>query len=540
MSADPQVEAIIAFLHAEGAADRRHSSSATLLDHLSETAAILGRWQQPPWLQHAALLHSVYGTESYREPLLSESRRRQVAELAGERAEHLAHRFATTPRSTLGDIPPGEERDALVLLHMANLAEQARAPDGSPVRWLVTLRELAELVIGSDVLRLPLFVAELALFTKRDESLTGRAYLAGLSARESLDARVSRLALAAATCPVIPEPCVWLARLLGGGGDLESGRAWAGRAIQRQLTLGTVWDKRLRFEEWLELAEALERQPASAPVDDPTLHPRALLEAVRTSPPQDAPVAPPYRRSQTAPDAASARFHRYVESLTRPGAAALGAIYPDLPSRPWYDASEFPVVHYLESHWGTIRDEILGLDPARFHRESERIPRAGDWDVAFFYERGRRNDETCLACPVTTHAIEAYPAVRTLAGLIYASRMAPSTHIRPHRGPTNLRLRCHLGLQVPDGDCAIRVGSETRRWEEGRCLVFDDFFEHEAWNHTGEERIVLIVDLWHPALTPGEVELLTGLQEYAYAHAQRLDRYWATNADAARAASVEA
>jgi aspartyl/asparaginyl beta-hydroxylase (cupin superfamily) len=93
---------------------------------------------------------------------------------------------------------------------------------------------------------------------------------------------------------------------------------------------------------------------------------------------------------------------------------------------------------------------------------------------------------------------------------------------------------------VPEGDCAIRVGHETRRWEEGRCLIFDDHFEHEAWNHTQEERIVLIVDLWHPDLTATEVELLTGLQEYALAHAHRLGRYWSANVEAARRAGARA
>jgi aspartate beta-hydroxylase len=34
--------------------------------------------------------------------------------------------------------------------------------------------------------------------------------------------------------------------------------------------------------------------------------------------------------------------------------------------------------------------------------------------------------------------------------------------------------------------------------------VFDDSFEHEAWNEGAGERIVLIVDIWHPDLTPSE------------------------------------
>jgi aspartate beta-hydroxylase len=124
--------------------------------------------------------------------------------------------------------------------------------------------------------------------------------------------------------------------------------------------------------------------------------------------------------------------------------------------------------------------------------------------------------------------------MRTAAGLIYVSRMRAGTHIAAHRGPTNLRLRCHLGIAVPRGDCAIRVSDETRRWTEGRCLVFDDYFEHEAWNHTSEDRIVLIVDLWHPGLSEAEIRLLEGLQWYAYSYARRLNRYWASNAAARR------
>jgi aspartate beta-hydroxylase len=207
-----------------------------------------------------------------------------------------------------------------------------------------------------------------------------------------------------------------------------------------------------------------------------------------------------------------------------------GLVYPDLPSRPWHDPAGFSIVDYLESHFREIRAELLAVTD--FHPESERIGRTGDWDVAFLYERGRRNDDTCAACPVTTRGIETHPTVRTLAGLIYVSRMRAHTHIDAHRGPTNLRVRCHLGLEVPDGDCSLRVGDEVRRWTEGRCLVFDDYFEHEAWNHTDEDRVVLIVDLWHPGLSDTEVTLLEGLQTYAHVHAERLGRYWSANARA--------
>ena len=84
-------------------------------------------------------------------------------------------------------------------------------------------------------------------------------------------------------------------------------------------------------------------------------------------------------------------------------------------------------------------------------------------------------------------------------GSAYFSLLQPKTHLKAHCGPTNLRLRMHFGLFVPKG-CRIRVHDETRAWNEGECLLFDDSFEHEVWNDSDEPRLVLIIDVWHPDL----------------------------------------
>lgn len=518
MEHDPVADALIEFLRREGANELRHGRGRSLLDHLVETYALMRRWKQPVWLQHAALIHSVYGTDRFKRPLLTPYVRTHVGELAGDRSERLAYLFCDTPREPLlagtyrwsrmrSDITP-DEHDALVLLHLANMAEQAAATDGSPALWLVKARELAELLRDSRRLEPPRFTAELASFSDADEALTRRAYRAGV------DGDQARLAVAAATCPVVAEPCVWLAHRARQVGDEDAARSWTEQARKRLHTLGTPWDKRLAFGEWLQLIDS------DRPVEVSGIgHPRALLDEVRRG---GSGVA-------QRPAANRARFLRYLETL----ADTDGGVYPDLESQPFHDPTEFPLARYLQAHADEIQQEILNLDPATFQPESERIARRGDWDVAFFYERGRRHDATLAACPVTAQGIESHPAMRTHAGLIYASRMKPDTHIQPHRGPTNLRVRCHLGIRVPQGDCAIRVGQETRRWAEGKCIVFDDFFEHEAWNRADEDRIVLIVDLWHPGLTRTEISWLEGLHRYAYGHAARLSRYWAANAETA-------
>jgi aspartate beta-hydroxylase len=565
---DSTAAAIVDLLRSEGAAGLRHARGSTLLDHLTETYCIVRRWKQPVWLQHAALIHSAYGTDVYHQQLLPPSRREDVLSVVGPRAERLAYLFSVTARDPLlagthlwaremparatgGEravaedaAPTRDELDALVLLHMANLAEQAQAKDGSPGRWLARLRELAELLIDSDAVTPPLFVAELAAFSEEDESLSRRAYLAGISSADDVEAGASRLGLAAAVCPVVPEPCVWQAHLSQRRGDLTAAKWWAGCARERLLELGTVWDKRLTFAEWLQLAEPLEQPRRRSAAAEAIRDPRALYDAtirdrVRAGSRVSMPPLTPEPTTPPDPDTARKRFRRYIEMLAEGNGATPGAIYPDLPSQPWHDPQHFPLARYLEAHYTAIRDEIVALESSRFHRESEGIQRSGDWDVAFLYERGRRRDEVCDACPVTTRGIESYSAMRTIAGLIYVSRMRGSTHIRAHHGPTNLRVRCHLAIKVPAGDCAIRVGDETRHWQEGKCLVFDDYFEHEAWNRTEEDRIVLIVDMWHPGLSATDVSLLEGLHNYAFVHARKLSRYWSANAAAARKASSE-
>ena len=72
---------------------------------------------------------------------------------------------------------------------------------------------------------------------------------------------------------------------------------------------------------------------------------------------------------------------------------------------------------------------------------------------------------------------------------------------------SNLKLAVHLALLIP-ASCGIRVGAETRHWEEGKCLIFDDSFEHEAWNRSAELRAVLIVEAWNPGLTGVEREAI--------------------------------
>lgn len=148
-----------------------------------------------------------------------------------------------------------------------------------------------------------------------------------------------------------------------------------------------------------------------------------------------------------------------------------------------------------------------------------------------FLERGRTHPDGLAACPATAAILERYGAIHGLAGLAYVSRLAPATAVAPHRGPTNMRVRCHFGVTVPPG-CEFVVDGTSRGWSEGKCIVFDDSFEHAVCNAGTGDRLVLVIDLWHPDLTVREIELLEGPHRYATAHARNLGDYWARNARA--------
>jgi aspartate beta-hydroxylase len=193
--------------------------------------------------------------------------------------------------------------------------------------------------------------------------------------------------------------------------------------------------------------------------------------------------------------------------------------FPDLPTPAFHQRELFPWMDALEAGTDAIREEMQavlaadsGFEPfRRYANEKEEAAYLKGhrgkpaWDAYFFFRHGERFAENHARCPRTSAILAGLPLVdiEGHAPEILFSVLTPGSHILPHRGVTNTRLVTHLPLVVPP-DCAIRVGDETRAWEEGKAFAFDDTFEHEAWNRSDRTRVVLLVDAWNPYLT--EVE----------------------------------
>ena len=199
--------------------------------------------------------------------------------------------------------------------------------------------------------------------------------------------------------------------------------------------------------------------------------------------------------------------------------------FPGLPAQTFLPLGLFPWIESLQSSWTAICDEAAqtvsqpaALQPFLKFESEEQIGAylqggpAPSWDAAFFYREGVSFPEQHARCPNTSAALEALPLVRIRehAPEICFSVLAPGTHILPHTGVTNIRLVAHLPLIIPP-DCAISVGGETHVWREGEVVVFDDTFEHEAWNRSDRPRVVLLMDTWNPYLTAIEQQAMSAL-----------------------------
>ncbi|XP_035611647.1 aspartyl/asparaginyl beta-hydroxylase isoform X9 [Oncorhynchus keta] len=187
-----------------------------------------------------------------------------------------------------------------------------------------------------------------------------------------------------------------------------------------------------------------------------------------------------------------------------------------LKAQPWWtpkDTGYMDLIKTLERNWRTIRDEALSVmdkTTGLFVPEEENLREKGEWGQFTLWQQGKKAGESCHSVPKTCGLLERYPeATGCKRGQIKFSVMQPGTHVWPHTGPTNCRLRMHLGLVIPKTGCKIRCTNDTRAWEEGKVLIFDDSFEHEVWQDADSYRLIFIVDVWHPELTQYQRQTLS-------------------------------
>jgi beta-hydroxylase len=178
---------------------------------------------------------------------------------------------------------------------------------------------------------------------------------------------------------------------------------------------------------------------------------------------------------------------------------------------PIYDNAVFPWTKAIEADWPAIRAELDRIllrqdDLPGFHEltsDVATISQDSGWKSFVLCGYGFRSQANIDQCPRTWAACQHIPGLTTAMFSI----LEPGKHLPPHRGPYNGVLRLHLGLIVPEPreQLGIRIEQEVYRWREGEAVIFDDAYEHEAWNRTDKTRVVLFVDFIKPLRFPANL-----------------------------------
>lgn len=193
-------------------------------------------------------------------------------------------------------------------------------------------------------------------------------------------------------------------------------------------------------------------------------------------------------------------------------AERLNKRFSSVGNEPVYDNGTFPWSKEIELEWHLIRSELECVlkrqtDLPSFHDLSSDVRTISQdvaWKTFVLAGYGLSSEQNIRQCPETWRIVQRIPGLKTAMFSIFE----PGKHLPAHRGPYNGVLRLHLGLIVPDAserNLAIRVDRQVHQWQEGKVLIFDDAYEHEAWNHTDQTRVVLFVDFVKPLRFPARL-----------------------------------
>ena len=175
-----------------------------------------------------------------------------------------------------------------------------------------------------------------------------------------------------------------------------------------------------------------------------------------------------------------------------------------VPDTPKIDNDYFPFLENFTNEWKVIQqeaNEVLKFREAipgfqEISPDQYRLAKEQNWKTFVLFGFGERLEKNASLAPKTAEILEKVPNLQTAMFSI----LAPGYHIPAHKGVTKGILRSHIGLIIPKDreKCRIRVDDTITAWKEGEIFVFDDTYEHEVWNDTDEERVILLFDFDRP------------------------------------------
>lgn len=132
---------------------------------------------------------------------------------------------------------------------------------------------------------------------------------------------------------------------------------------------------------------------------------------------------------------------------------------------------------------------------------AEAVSYGPNWRTLVLQDRGAWDEYNSQVFPKTKQILTELDAP-TLE--VFFARQDGNTGIKPHTDNANFIQTTHLGIDVPEGECWIKVGDHTREWKNGGIIICDTSFMHETMNHSDNARYVLIMRHWHPDVSDVE------------------------------------
>lgn len=227
-----------------------------------------------------------------------------------------------------------------------------------------------------------------------------------------------------------------------------------------------------------------------------------------------------------------------VNTYARPNPSLF--IFPGISSKPVWNKNNFKSAQILENNYDTIKEEFIQVKENNKLLndysliDNEKGLHKGMWNWYSYVTKGKENDAFKQNFPKTHNILMGLDDLMRDVPFAYTffSSLDHNSEIDPHYGPCNIRVRLHLGIDIPNNEednskdfvkvgneviegvvdyskntrskCRFDIGEYSYNWKNGRSFVFDDTYIHSVCNISGKTRVILLVDLWHPELQPLE------------------------------------
>jgi len=181
--------------------------------------------------------------------------------------------------------------------------------------------------------------------------------------------------------------------------------------------------------------------------------------------------------------------------------------FPGLLAQPWHPPAQFSWLGHLQASRDAVKSELQ----AHLRAGGVGEEAWGGNDCEDFDQHGwlqiplqsyGRNHAAASSFPKTMGLLAEAPVGPREISIV---RQRPGSGLPLHSDQRNYMLTAHVVLNSQVEGCELTCDGETRRWiQGGDPTVIDTTFWHSTKNDSPGPVDVLLVDFWHPDLTPAE------------------------------------